>query len=31
MDLWAASPEIEGWNVSAIFNGQRWREVRRIR
>jgi len=31
MDLWATSPEIEGWNVSAIFNGQRWREVRRIR
>jgi len=31
MDLWAASSEIEGWNVSAIFNGQRWREVRRIR
>lgn len=31
MDLWAARPEIEGWEVSAIFNGQRWREVRRIR
>jgi peptide/nickel transport system substrate-binding protein/oligopeptide transport system substrate-binding protein len=31
MDLWAASPEIEGWDVYAIFNGQRWREVRRVR
>jgi ABC-type transport system substrate-binding protein len=28
VDLWAARPEVEGWGVSAIFNGQRWNTVR---
>jgi peptide/nickel transport system substrate-binding protein/oligopeptide transport system substrate-binding protein len=28
IDLWAARPEVEGWGVSAIFNGQRWTTVR---
>lgn len=27
VDLWAVRPEIEGWRVPAVFNGQRWREV----
>ncbi len=30
MDLWAERPDVEGWEVPAIFNGQRWRTVRRI-
>jgi peptide/nickel transport system substrate-binding protein/oligopeptide transport system substrate-binding protein len=29
-DLWAERPDVEGWEVPAIFNGQRWRTVRRI-
>lgn len=29
VDLWAERPEIEGWRIPAIFNGQRWNEVRR--
>jgi len=29
-DLWAERPDMEGWEVPAIFNGQRWRTVRRI-
>ncbi|MGH7559744.1 MAG: ABC transporter substrate-binding protein [Gemmatimonadales bacterium] len=28
VDLWAVRPEIEGWRVPAIFNGQRWSQVR---
>jgi len=28
VDLWAMRPEIEGWRIPAVFNGQRWREVR---
>lgn len=28
VDLWAMRPEIEGWQIPAVFNGQRWREVR---
>jgi peptide/nickel transport system substrate-binding protein/oligopeptide transport system substrate-binding protein len=31
VDLWAVRPEIEGWKVPAIFNGQRWTNVRRTR
>lgn len=30
-DLWALRPELTGWTIPAIFNGQRWTEVRRIR
>ena len=30
VDLWAERPNVEGWEVPAIFNGQRWRTVRRI-
>jgi peptide/nickel transport system substrate-binding protein len=28
VDLWALSPEITGWRVPAIFNGQHWTGVR---
>jgi len=30
-DLWAVRPEVEGWHVPAIFNGQRWNTVRKLR
>lgn len=28
VDLWAAHPSIDGWDVPVIFNGQRWTKVR---
>ena len=28
MDLWALSPEVTGWRIPAIFNGQHWTGVR---
>ncbi|MCU0621295.1 MAG: ABC transporter substrate-binding protein, partial [Gemmatimonadales bacterium] len=28
VDLWARNPRVEGWQIPAIFNGQRWREAR---
>ena len=28
VDLWAEHPSIDGWDVPAIFNGQRWTKVR---
>ena len=28
VDLWAAQPSVEGWDVSVIFNGQHWTKVR---
>ena len=28
VDLWAEHPSIEGWDVSVIFNGQRWTKAR---
>jgi peptide/nickel transport system substrate-binding protein/oligopeptide transport system substrate-binding protein len=31
VDLWAVRPEIAGWKVPVIFNGQRWTDVRRTR
>ncbi len=31
VDLWAVRPELSGWKVPAIFNGQRWTGVRRTR
>lgn len=30
VDLWAERTDVTGWEVPAIFNGQRWRNVRRI-
>ena len=30
VDLWAERIDVTGWEVPAIFNGQRWRNVRRI-
>jgi ABC-type transport system substrate-binding protein len=30
MDLWARQPRVEGWDIPAIFNGQRWTEARII-
>lgn len=30
VDLWAQRADVTGWEVPAIFNGQRWRTVRRI-
>ncbi|HET7599603.1 MAG TPA: ABC transporter substrate-binding protein [Gemmatimonadales bacterium] len=29
VDVWAVRPEITGWRIPAIFNGQRWTGVRR--
>lgn len=29
VDLWAQRRDVTGWEVPAIFNGQRWRTVRR--
>jgi peptide/nickel transport system substrate-binding protein/oligopeptide transport system substrate-binding protein len=29
VDLWAVRPDLQGWSVPAIFNGQRWTSVRR--
>jgi ABC-type transport system substrate-binding protein len=28
VDLWAAQPSLEGWDVPVIFNGQRWTKAR---
>lgn len=28
VDLWAMRPEVEGWRIPAIFNGQRWQDAR---
>jgi len=30
VDLWAQRADVTGWEVPAIFNGQRWQAVRRI-
>jgi ABC-type transport system substrate-binding protein len=27
MDLWAVRPEVEGWRIPAVYNGQRWQEA----
>ena len=24
VDLWAMRPDVEGWRIPAVFNGQRW-------
>ena len=31
VDLWALNPRVEGWDIPAIFNGQRWQQARRRR
>lgn len=31
VDLWAVRPELAGWRIPAIYNGQRWTAVRRAR
>src|SRR6266550_2613265 len=28
VDLWAEHPSVDGWDISVIFNGQRWTKVR---
>ena len=28
VDLWATRPDVEGWRIPAVFNGQRWLEAR---
>jgi peptide/nickel transport system substrate-binding protein/oligopeptide transport system substrate-binding protein len=28
VDLWAQRPDVEGWRIPAVFNGQRWIEAR---
>ena len=28
VDLWAQRPDVEGWKIPAVFNGQRWLEAR---
>src|SRR5213083_1793842 len=28
VDLWAEQPSVVGWDISVIFNGQRWTKVR---
>ena len=30
VDLWAMRPEITGWRIPAIFNGQRWQSAHHI-
>lgn len=30
VDLWARQPWVAGWEIPAIFNGQRWTGVRRL-
>ena len=30
VDLWALNPAVEGWEIPAIFNGQRWQEAHAI-
>ncbi len=30
VDLWAQRADVTGWEVPAIFNGQRWQAVRRL-
>lgn len=30
LDLWAERADVSGWEIPAIFNGQRWRTVRRL-
>jgi peptide/nickel transport system substrate-binding protein/oligopeptide transport system substrate-binding protein len=30
VDLWAERSNVQGWEVPAIFNGQRWRSVERM-
>ncbi|MEP6572263.1 MAG: ABC transporter substrate-binding protein [Gemmatimonadota bacterium] len=30
VDLWAERPEIEGWKIPAIFNGQRWQTAHHV-
>jgi peptide/nickel transport system substrate-binding protein/oligopeptide transport system substrate-binding protein len=30
-DVWARHPEVEGWRIPAIFNGQRWTAARIVR
>jgi len=30
LDLWAERADVTGWTIPAIFNGQRWREARRL-
>jgi len=30
VDLWAERADVTGWEIPAIFNGQRWRAVRRV-
>ncbi len=27
VDLWALNPEVQGWDIPAIFNGQRWQQT----
>ena len=27
VDLWALNPEVQGWDIPAIFNGQRWQQA----
>ena len=27
VDLWALNPRVEGWDIPAIFNGQRWQQA----
>jgi len=31
VDLWARQPDLVGWNIPAVFTGQRWTEARRVR
>jgi peptide/nickel transport system substrate-binding protein len=30
VDLWAERADVTGWEIPAIFNGQRWRNVERV-
>jgi peptide/nickel transport system substrate-binding protein/oligopeptide transport system substrate-binding protein len=30
IDMWAAQPTVDGWQIPAVFTGQRWSRVRRV-
>jgi peptide/nickel transport system substrate-binding protein/oligopeptide transport system substrate-binding protein len=30
VDLWALNPDVEGWGIPAIFNGQRWQDAHAV-
>ena len=31
VDVWAEQPDVKGWHIPAVFTGQRWLQVARVR